>query len=86
MFDELRFHPLVLVFAPWRGRLLLVFLELTELQVIEHPVHHDAGDGDVDPERQGPYGNAPVQVESLLQGAIERGENQWHNDDGQNRV
>jgi hypothetical protein len=54
--------------------------------MVQHPVHRHAGDGDVEPQRQRPAGNASVLVEALAPGAIEGGEHQGNNNHSQDRV
>jgi hypothetical protein len=60
-------------------------LSLGEFHV-EQEVDQHAGDGDVEPDRERPPGDALVLVETLTQGAGERDENQRDDGDGADKV
>src|SRR6266540_7053242 len=55
-------------------------------QPMEHPVDHDAGDGNIKPDRKGPAGDAPVRWKFFSQCPNQRDDCQWHHRDGQDRV
>jgi hypothetical protein len=54
--------------------------------MIEHPVNHDARNGNVKPNRQSPACDAFVKVESLFPGAIKGGEHERNNHGRENRM
>ena len=56
------------------------------IQLIDHEVDDDAGDGDVEPEGEGPAGDEAVFVELLEPGAAEGDEDQGNDDDGEDGV
>ena len=53
--------------------------ERSGVQVVEEEVDEDAGDGDVEPEREGPAGDATMKLELAAQGAAD-GEDHQGND------
>jgi len=45
---------------------------IRRIQVVQHPVHHHAGDGHIQPERQGPAGDADMAWPAIAQSLISR--------------
>src|ERR1700761_4233692 len=58
---------------------------LRELDV-EDVIHQHASDRDIHPKRPGPAGDATMQFEAGLEGAVERHENEGDDDDGKHGV
>jgi len=54
--------------------------------VVEEEVDDDAGDGDVEPEREGPAGDAAMKFELTAQGAADGDDDKRNDDDGENGV
>ena len=56
------------------------------VQVVQQPVNHNSGHGNVEPERQCPPGNSLVKIEALPPGTKERSDDQGNDNDGKKRV
>jgi hypothetical protein len=53
------------------------------VDLVDHEVDDDAGDGDVEPERQGPAGDEAVLIEALEEGAAKRDDDERNDGDGE---
>jgi len=56
------------------------------VEAVEQEIDDDAGDGDIEPDREGPAGDAAVTVEFLREGAGKRDQRERHDDDGQDSM
>ena len=54
--------------------------------MVNHEIYDDAGDGNVEPQRQGPARDDAVLVETLQPGATQRDDDHGNDNDGENGV
>jgi len=56
------------------------------VELVDQEVDDDAGDGNVEPEGQGPAGQETVLIEELVESAAQSDDDEWNDRDGQDGV